>query len=389
MNRRTRPERRSSDAHRAVRRAEREGGSIGAEGPGLVTHRIAPHHAQRPRVDLPCLVVVGACHEDAPSVGRREQPECADATDLQRASLDLARPSRRPVAARSVARWVLDHDQVAAVGQKRDAGDGEDGPIGNGGNTMRDRRSWVRGSIRSTSAPGGSSGGSWPVTASVLPSGEKVSVCTSPPPLTSPSWYSPSGSAARCVEDRHGAGGVADRQQASVGAGRHRVDLASSGAVRGRRARRGAAKQRREQAGAGGDRVVEGDAGAREPQRLIEALLGEGLGAEALRRRRRWPRCARPGARRSRSPRRRRRRRAARRPRRAASAGGGWRGAGARPRARSRPGSRRGTRARARSARGRARRPSRAPRRAGRRGRARRGRARSRATRAAAPIRCW
>ena len=141
------------------------------------------------------------------------------------------------------------------------------------------------------------------------------------------------------------------------------------------------AHEHREQAGAGRERVVEGDGGVGEPERLVEAILVEGLGAESLRGLDGGRAARAPGARRARSPRRRSRRRAAPRPRRAAFAGGGWRGAGARPRARSPPGSRRGRRARARSARGRARQPSRAPRRAGRRGRARRGRARSLATR--------
>ena len=46
--------------------------------------------------------------------------------------------------------------------------------------------------------------------------------------------------------------------------------------------RRGAAQERREQAGAGRDRVVEGDAGVGEAKRLVEAVLGEGLGPESL-----------------------------------------------------------------------------------------------------------
>lgn len=48
------------------------------------------------------------------------------------------------------------------------------------GITIRRRRSAVRTSTRSTSAPGGSFWGSWPETASVAPSGEKASFWTRP-----------------------------------------------------------------------------------------------------------------------------------------------------------------------------------------------------------------
>ena len=71
---------------------------------------------------------------------------------------------------------------------------------------------------------------------------------------------------------------VAGRERAPVGAERERGDRAV--AVEDAERRWAAAHERREQAGAGRGRVVEGDAGAGEPQRLVAPILGQGLGRE-------------------------------------------------------------------------------------------------------------
>ena len=83
------------------------------------------------------------------------------------------------------------------------------------------------------------------------------------------------------VEEDHGRRPVAGRERASVGAERERGELVV--AVEDAERSGAAGHERREQAGAGRGRVVESDAGAGEPQRLVEAILAEGLSRRAAR----------------------------------------------------------------------------------------------------------
>ena len=149
---------------------------------------------------------------------------------------------------------------------------------GTGGSTKRRRRSPVRGSIRSTSAPGGSPCGSCPVTASVFPSGEKRQRLHEAAAQLVRLAHRPPGGR---VEDPDRAALSAGRHEPLVGTHRHRVQ-GPRRRPRNTPSAAGLRMQHGEQVAARRRGVVELHAGAGEQQRMVEALARERLGAQAL-----------------------------------------------------------------------------------------------------------